>query len=166
MALRVNSWSPVAHICVNKLTNIGSDNGLSPDQRQAIIWANAGIVLIGHLGTNLKWNFIQNSNIFIQENAFENVRKMSAILSQPQCVKLYAQEHASHIIACFFNEKEYASLCFAREHLRCKTIAFVWYSIPMHIYNQIQSFNELPKQNFYNQCKNHQDVFLTRDPFY
>ena len=31
---------------------IGSDNGLSPNRRQAIIWTNAGIVLIRPLGTN------------------------------------------------------------------------------------------------------------------
>ena len=35
---------------VSKLTMIGSDNGLSPDRRQAIIWTNAGISLIGLLG--------------------------------------------------------------------------------------------------------------------
>ena len=35
-----------------KLTIIGSDNGLSPGQGQAIIWTNAGILLIGPLGTN------------------------------------------------------------------------------------------------------------------
>ena len=46
-------WGPVTHICVNKLTIIGSDNGLSPGRRQAIIWTNAGIVLIGRLGTNV-----------------------------------------------------------------------------------------------------------------
>ena len=34
----------------SKLTTIGSDNGLSPGQPQAIIWTNAGILLIGHLG--------------------------------------------------------------------------------------------------------------------
>ena len=34
------------NICVNKLTIIGSDNGLSPGQRQAIIWTNDGILLI------------------------------------------------------------------------------------------------------------------------
>ena len=28
-----------------KLTNIGSDNGLAPGRRQAIIWTNAGILL-------------------------------------------------------------------------------------------------------------------------
>ena len=42
----------MTHICVSKLTIIGSDNGLSPGQRQAIIWTNAGILLIRILGTN------------------------------------------------------------------------------------------------------------------
>ena len=41
-----------AHICVSTLTMIGPDNGLSPDRRQAIIWTNAGILLIGPMGTN------------------------------------------------------------------------------------------------------------------
>ena len=39
-------------ICVSKLTTIGSDNGLSPDQRQAITWTNAAILLIEPLGIN------------------------------------------------------------------------------------------------------------------
>ena len=42
----------MTHICVSKLTSIGSDNGLSPGRRQAIIWTNAGILLIRTLGTN------------------------------------------------------------------------------------------------------------------
>ena len=45
-------WGRVTHICVGNLTIIGSDNGLSPIRRQAIIWTNAGILSIGHLGTN------------------------------------------------------------------------------------------------------------------
>ena len=40
------------HIYVGNLTIIGSDNGLSPGRRQAIIWTNAGILLIEPLGTN------------------------------------------------------------------------------------------------------------------
>ena len=93
----------MTYICVGKLTIIGSDNGLSPGRRQAIIWTNAGILLIGTLGTKLKWNFNRNivnwilgnklqwnsdrnSNIFIQENTFESVVcEMAAILSRPQC---------------------------------------------------------------------------------
>ena len=42
----VTHWGRVTHICVNTNTNIGSDNGLSPGWRQAIIWTNAGILLI------------------------------------------------------------------------------------------------------------------------
>ena len=45
-------WGRVTHICVGNLTIIGSDNGLSPGRRQAIIWTNAGILLIGPLRTN------------------------------------------------------------------------------------------------------------------
>ena len=33
---------------------IDSDNGLSPDRRQAIIWTNVGILLIGPLETKLR----------------------------------------------------------------------------------------------------------------
>ena len=50
--LPLTHWGRVTHICVGKLTIIGSDNGLSPERRQAIIWTNAGILLIGSLGTN------------------------------------------------------------------------------------------------------------------
>ena len=49
---RIPQWGRVTHICVGKLTIIGSDNGLSPGRRQAIIRTNAGILFIGTLGTN------------------------------------------------------------------------------------------------------------------
>ena len=42
----------MTHICVSNLTIIGSDNGLSPARRQAIIYTNAWILLIGPFGTN------------------------------------------------------------------------------------------------------------------
>ena len=45
-------WGRETHICVGKLTIIGSDNGLSSIRRQAIIWTIVGISLIGPLGTN------------------------------------------------------------------------------------------------------------------
>ena len=45
-------WGWVTHICVGNRTIIGSDNGLSPCQRLPIIWTNAGILLIGPLGTD------------------------------------------------------------------------------------------------------------------
>ena len=52
-------WGRVKHICVSRLTITGSDNGLSPGRRQAIIWTNAGILLIGSLGTNFGENLIE-----------------------------------------------------------------------------------------------------------
>ena len=84
----LSHWGRVTHICVGKLTIIGSDNGLTPGRRQAIIWTNAGILLIGPLGTNFSEILIGNSNIFNQGNAVENVVcKKAAILSRPQWVK-------------------------------------------------------------------------------
>ena len=51
-ALSLTHWGRVAHSCVSKLTIICSDNGLSPGRCQAIIWNNAGIVLIRILDTS------------------------------------------------------------------------------------------------------------------
>ena len=50
----------MTHICVSKLTIIGSDYGLSPGLRQAIIRNNAGLLLIETLGTNLSEISIAN----------------------------------------------------------------------------------------------------------
>ena len=41
--LQLTHWGRVTHICVGNLTIIGSDNGLPPGRRQAIISPNAGI---------------------------------------------------------------------------------------------------------------------------
>ena len=45
-------WGRVTHTCVSKQTIIALDNGLSPGRHKAIIWTNAGILLIQTLGTN------------------------------------------------------------------------------------------------------------------
>ena len=71
---------------VSKLTIIGSDNGLSPGRRQAIIWTNSGILLIRTLGTNFS-EILSEIHAFWSKNAFENVVcEMASILSRPQCV--------------------------------------------------------------------------------
>ena len=44
--ISLTHWGRVTHICVDNLTIIGSDNGLLPGRRQAIILINAGILLI------------------------------------------------------------------------------------------------------------------------
>ena len=53
------TWGRVTHICVGNLTIIGSDNGLWPGRRQAIIWTSAGTLLIGPLGANFCESLIE-----------------------------------------------------------------------------------------------------------
>ena len=74
----------VTHICVSKLTIIGSDNGLLPGRRQAIIWTNAGILLIGPVGTNFSEILIE-----IYTFSFKKVRlKISSAKWRPCCLGL------------------------------------------------------------------------------
>ena len=55
----------------------------------AIIWTNAGILLIGTLETNFNEILSEIHTFFIQENTFESIFcEMAAILSQPQCVNI------------------------------------------------------------------------------
>ena len=49
----------MTHICVSNPTIIGSNNGLSPIRRQAVIGTNAGILLIQPLGTNFSEMLIE-----------------------------------------------------------------------------------------------------------
>ena len=77
-------WGRVTHICVSKLTIFGSDNGLSPEWHQANIWTNAGILLIGTLGTNF-------SEILSEIHAFSFKKmhlKTSSAKRRPFCLGL------------------------------------------------------------------------------
>ena len=77
-------WGRVTHICVSKLTIIGSDNGLLPDRRQAIIWTDAGLLLIGPLGTNFSEILIE-----ILTFLFKKMRlKVSSAKRWPFCLSL------------------------------------------------------------------------------
>ena len=83
---RITHWGRVTQICISKLTIIGSDNGLSPDWRQVIIWTNARIIVNWNLRNKRQWNLKQNSYIFINKSAFKYVIcEMVAALSPPQC---------------------------------------------------------------------------------
>ena len=77
-------WGRVTHICVGNLTIIVSDNGLSPYRRQAIIWTNAGLLLIGPLGTNFSEILIK-----ILTFSFKKMRlKVSSAKRRPFCLGL------------------------------------------------------------------------------
>ena len=85
--LPFSHWDWVTYMCVNELTIIGSDNGLSPGRRQAIIWTNTGILLIGSLGTNFSEILIKIYIFsFKKMHSKMSSGKLVAILSQPQCV--------------------------------------------------------------------------------
>ena len=72
------------HICVGKLTIIGSDNGSSPIRHQAIIQTNVGILLIGPIGTNFSEMLIK-IHIF----SFKKIHlKMSSGKWWPFCLGL------------------------------------------------------------------------------
>ena len=74
----------MTYICVSKLTIIGSDNGLTPGRRHAIIGTNAGILLIRPLGTHFSEILIG-----IQTFSFKKMYlKMSSSKWRPFCLGL------------------------------------------------------------------------------
>ena len=89
-------WDRVMHICLDNLTIIGSDNGLSPGRCQAIIRTNAGILLIGPLEQT--WvKFISKSKDFNSRKYTLNVvYKLAAILSRSHYVKYQQSEAELH----------------------------------------------------------------------
>ena len=77
-------WIWVTHICVSKLTIIGSDHGLSPGRCQAMIWTNAEILLIGPLGKKISEILIE-----IHTFSFKKIHlKMSSGKWRPFCLGL------------------------------------------------------------------------------
>ena len=75
-------WGSVTHICVGKLPIIGSDNGLSPDRRQAIIWTNAEILSIRPLETNFIENLLKSHTFSFKKMHL----KMSSRKRRPSCL--------------------------------------------------------------------------------
>ena len=63
---------------------IGADDSLSPCQRQSIIWTNAGILLIGPLGTNFSEILIKIYTFSFKKMHF----KMVSGKLPPPCLSL------------------------------------------------------------------------------
>ena len=74
----------VTHICVCKLTIIGSDNGLVPGLHPTIIWTNAGIFIIQPVGIN----FSEILSKFYTSSFKEMHLKMSSGKQWPFCFGL------------------------------------------------------------------------------
>ena len=128
-----------AYICISKLTIIGSDDGLSPGHRQAIIWTNAGISLIGPLGANF-------SEIMIKMKAFSltnlNLKvlsaKVAAMSSRPKCVKkevgVGGEDEGTffHVIACHYKinpvKVSFTQLIYSTKYLIYHLLWYLWYT--------------------------------------
>ena len=110
-------WGRVTHICVGKSSIIGSDNGLSPGRRQAIIWINAGMLLIGPLGTNFSEILIE-----ILTFSFKKMRlKVSSAKWRPLCLSLNVlkqQDFSESYDANRCNYCRYNALFWFKQQLR------------------------------------------------
>ena len=90
----------VMHICVGKLTIIGSDNGLLPGWHQAIIWTNAGALLIGPFGTNFSELLIA-----IETFSFKKMHlKISSAKWRPFCLGLNVLKYSERGNYAWFSD--------------------------------------------------------------
>ena len=104
------------HICISKLTSVGSDDGLSPGRRAAIILSNAGILLIGPLGlisvvSSVGNDHVMTKSVFIDRNrskqilaSYEDFSWYQAALRTPLsiCQSVCPSLHLSELFSqCF-----------------------------------------------------------------
>ena len=122
-------WGRVTHICVDNLTNIDSDNGLSPGRRQAIIWTNAGILLIWPLGTNFSEILSK-----IKKISFTKMHlKLSSAKRRPFCPGedelMIETDSRVVIVQAFHNNSQLVPECwFSTGHMISSVqTSFVWY---------------------------------------
>ena len=81
------NWGRMAHICVGNLTIIGSDSCLSPGRRHAIIWTEAGILLI-----------------LPPETDFNEIIIKSIHFHSRQFIWKFRQEYGGHFVLAFMCE--------------------------------------------------------------
>ena len=123
-------WGRVTHICVSDLTIVGSDSGLSPGRRQAIIRNNAGILLIRPLGTNFS-EILTEFLLF----SFKKMRlKVSSGKWRPFCLGLNVLNEkqwfawGNLIVANYCYSNSTASEIENKSHFCCHVQVFIgWY---------------------------------------
>ena len=121
----------VTHICVRKLSIIGSENGLSPGPRQAIIWTNVGLLLIGTIGTNLSEILIKIATFLFKKMP----SKISSANWRPLYLTSMCQHHTCTITMtgqdryCSAASNMYTTSCFTKNANSAES-TFLWrYSI-------------------------------------
>ena len=129
------------HICVGKLTTIGSDNGLSPEWHQGIIWTIAGILLIGPLGTNLSEILLGIQTFSFKKCIWKCSLQNGVHLSRPQCVK-YTDQSVSRCSyrdcnTSWFKNASYINYLYSI-FIHCKKICTILEQY-MYIYESLHS---------------------------
>ena len=131
-------WGRVTHICVSELTIIGSDNGLSPGRRQAIIWNNAWLLLIESLGTNFS-----DISIGIQTFSFKKMHlNMSSAKWRLFCLGLNVliklnslnfQLKSFYLCKCLLGCLNHFHILQVSVQLSCINTCqiWTWYSVPL-----------------------------------
>ena len=115
----------VTHICVSELTIIGSDNGLPPGRRQAIIRTNAGILLIRASKANFSEVLSNIHTVSFKRIHFKmSSGKPAANLSRPQCVNLVRPEYSSIACNALFPDQLVASISHKEKIIYVATIQF------------------------------------------
>ena len=69
MMSNLTYWGRPTHVCISKLTSIGSGNDMLPGRCQAIFWTDATVLFIGPLGTYFSESYIE-CNIFSFKNMY------------------------------------------------------------------------------------------------
>ena len=117
----------MTHICVGNLTIIGSDNGLSPGRRLAIIWTIAGIWLIGPWETN--FNEILSKVLLFSSKKMR--LKVSSAKWRPSCLGL-------NVLTCDSSYWSKTVLYWDRAKQITRLLCLFWsYSILWFVRNKI-----------------------------
>ena len=113
-------WGRVTHIHVGNLTIIDSDNDLSTGRCQAIIWTNAGILLIDSLGTKFS-----EISFEILTFSFKKMRLKLSAKWQPFCLGLNVLTHCGLVMPY----SDIDDLCHHMASDRCRsTLVQVWFA--------------------------------------
>ena len=129
------------HICISKLSIIGSDNGLSPGWCQAIIWTNARILLFPNFGTNF-------SVILSEINIFSLTKMHLKMLSGkwgPFCLSLnFLAQYTNYgpilliLFWCYLCEQILLFLCIGYDYMA--NVDYMDLAVPERLLNYTEIF--------------------------
>ena len=131
-------WGRVTHTCLSNLIN-GSDNGLAPDWRQAIIWTNVRILLIGPLRTNFSEILIK-----IHTFSFKKINLKHHLQNSGQLVSasMSYQGYEFVTVRCHYNEVQHNMILH-------RSLQWLRQNINLSFNTQKQTPHSLPSQVIY-----------------